>query len=120
MADHQPAESIEYLSPITRLCQNIFGSNLRSREIGKIYIAIGKAMEQLNHSDSALYYYNRALYTVINIDTLNNLSLPHQKDLYAENTIAEALFARAECISKNRVEKRKELENAISCWQLGF
>jgi CHAT domain-containing protein len=94
--------------------------NLRDREIGKTYIAMGKAMEQLDHADSALYYYNQALFTVINVDTLDRFSLPLQQDLYAENTITEALFARAECISKNRVEKRKDLENAVSCWQLAF
>ena len=120
MAVPQPTQTLNTYRQLLDFVKISSAQNLRSREIGKIYIAIGKAMEQLDIYDSALYYYNRALYTVINIDTLNDLSLPHRKDLYAENTIAEALFARAECISKNRVEKRKELENAISCWQLAF
>ncbi len=120
MADHQPAKALNTYRQSLDSAKISSAQNLRSREIGKIYIAMGNAMEQLDIYDSVLYYYNRALYTVINIDTLNDLSLPHQKDLYAENTIAEALFARAECISKHRTENVQELENAVSCWQLAF
>jgi CHAT domain-containing protein len=94
--------------------------NLRDRKIGKIYIAMGKALEQLNFSDSALSFYNKALYTVINIDTLNNFSLPLQKDIYAENTIAEALYARANCIINRKTANTAELENAVRCYQLAF
>jgi CHAT domain-containing protein len=119
-ANNKPTEALSSYRRSLDSAKLISAEGLRDRETGKTFIAMGKAIEQLNYFDSALYYFNRALYTVINIDTLNDLSLPNQKDLYAENTIAEALFARAECISKNKVEKRKYLENAVSCWQLAF
>jgi len=95
-------------------------NNLRSREIGKTYISMGKALEQLQLYDSSLHYYNRALYCVANIDTLNKFSLPLQKDIYAENTIAEALYARANCIINSGVENTTQLENAVSCFKLAF
>lgn len=94
--------------------------NLRSREIGKTFIAMGNAHLQLHSYDSALWFYNRALYTVVNIDTLDKFSLPQQKDLYAENTIAEALYARAGCIIDMGTENIPTLENAVNCYKLAF
>ncbi len=94
--------------------------NLRDREIGKTYIAIGKALEQLHLSDSALTFYNKALYTVVDVDTVNKFSLPQAKDIYAENTIAEALYARANCITNRGMQNIMELQNAVSCYQLAF
>lgn len=99
---------------------NISSQNLRNREIGKTYIAMGRAFAQLRSYDSALWFYNRALYTVVNIDTLDKFSLPQHKDLYAENTIAEALYARADCITAMGTENIPELENAVSCYKLAF
>ena len=94
--------------------------NLRNREIGKISIAIGKALEQLQLYNPAMQYYNKALYTVTNIDTLNKFALPLQKDLYAENTIAEALYAKANCIVTGDSGNIEELQHAASCYKLAF
>ncbi len=95
-------------------------NNLRNREIGKTYISMGKALEQLKQYDSALTYYNKALHCVINIDTLDKFALPEYKDIYAENTIAEALYARANCIINRGMENTAALENAVSCFKLSF
>ncbi|HMU09602.1 MAG TPA: CHAT domain-containing protein [Ferruginibacter sp.] len=99
---------------------NISSQNLRNRETGKTYIAMGRAFVQLRSYDSALWFYNQALYTVVNIDTLDRFSLPKQKELYAENTIAEALYARADCIIATGTENIPELENSVSCYKLAF
>lgn len=120
MLNNKPAEALAAYNRSLDSLKVAAAQNLRSREIGKTYIAIGKALEQLHFSDSALFYYNRALYTVTAVDTLNNFSLPQQKDLYAENTIAEALCARADCIISRGMENTEELENAVSCYQLAF
>ena len=93
--------------------------NLRSREIGKLYISMGKASERLQLTDTALLFYNKALYAVTDADTLNNLWLPQQKDLYAENTIAEALLARASCLTRTS-NQLQQLENAVHCYDLAF
>ena len=99
---------------------SIVSENIRNREVGKLLISMGKALEQLHQYDSALDYYNRALYCVANIDTLDLFSLPKQKEIYAENTIAEALYARANCIINSGVENTTQLENAVSCFKLAF
>ncbi len=95
-------------------------NNIRSREIGKTYISMGKTFEQVHLYDSALHYYNRGLYCVANIDTLDKFSLPLQKYIYAENTIAEALYARANCIINSGMENTAALENAVNCFKLAF
>lgn len=120
MLNKKPAEALVAYNRSLDSLKVASVQNLRSREIGKTYIAIGKALEQLHFTDSALFYYNRALYTVTAIDTLNKFSLPQQKDLYAENTIAEALYARANCIITRGMENIQELENAVSCYRLAF
>jgi CHAT domain-containing protein len=120
MLNKKPAEALVAYNRSLDSLKVASAQNLRSREIGKTYIAIGKALEKLHFSDSALFYYNRALYTVTAVDTLNKFSLPEQKDLYAENTIAEALYARANCIISRGMENILELENAVSCYKLAF
>lgn len=94
--------------------------NLRDRETGKTYIAMGQAFEKLNQYDSALWFFNRALYTVTNTDTLDMFSIPARAELYAENTIAEALEARASCILARQNATNAELENAVRCYQSAF
>lgn len=120
MLNKKPAKALVAYNRSLDSLKVASAQNLRSRGIGKTYIAIGKALEQLHLSDSALFYYNRALYTVTAVDTLNKFSLPLQKDIYAENTIAEALYARASCILTRGMENIQELENAVSCYRLAF
>ena len=97
-----------------------YAQNPRNREVGKLYIAMGKALEKLSFPDSALGYYSRALYTVTDIDTADKFSLLQQKDIYAENTIAEALYARADCIIERGIYNEAELQNVVDCYKLAF
>lgn len=120
MASNNPTQALRSYQRSLDSAKISSAQNLRNREIGKTYIAIGRAFVQLRSYDSALWFYNRALYTVANIDTLDKFSLPKQKDLYAENTIAEALYARADCIIASGTENIPELENAVSCYKLAF
>jgi CHAT domain-containing protein len=119
-ASNNPQKALTAYQQSLDSAKKASAQNLRDREIGKTYIAMGKALEQLHYSDAALTFYNKALYTVINIDTLNKFSLPRQKDIYAENTIAEALFARANCNINRSKENMQELENAVDCYKLAF
>jgi len=120
MANGDPASALKAYRQSVDSTKASSGQNQRNRELGKIYIAMGKALEQLHFSDSALSYYNRALYTVTTVDTLDNLSLPQQKDIYAENTIAEALYARADCIIARGMDNTTELQNAVQSYKLAF
>ncbi|MEP7236657.1 MAG: CHAT domain-containing tetratricopeptide repeat protein [Ferruginibacter sp.] len=120
MVNYKPADALKAYQQSLDSATILSGQNLRSREIGKLYIAMGKALEQLKQYDPALNYYNKALYCVVNIDTLDKFSLPLQKDIYAENTIAEALYAKANCIINSGMESERELENAVSSFKLAF
>jgi CHAT domain-containing protein len=120
LVNHKPAEALKAYQQSFDSANIAFKQSLRNRDIGKLYIAMGNAFEEMQLYDSALQYYNWALYTVTDIDTTNKLSLPLQKDIYAENTIAEALYARAGCIIKSGTENEQQLENAVGCYKLAF
>lgn len=119
LANHKPAEALKAYQQ-SYDSSRVNEQNLRNRETGKLFIAMGNALEELHFYDSAMQLYNLALYNVTDIDTLNKLSLPRQKDIYAENTIAEALYARAACIIKSGTENEQQLENAVGCYKLAF
>jgi len=120
MANNNPQKALISYTQSLDSAKKSSAQDLRNREIGKTYIAIGKALEQLHLSDSAVTFYTKALYTVVDVDTLNKFSLPQAKDIYAENTIAEALYARADCIIGRGMQNIAELQNAVSCYQLAF
>lgn len=119
-ANEKPLQALSVYRQSIDSAKIASGDNIRNRDIGKTFIAMGKALEQMHLYDSALHYYNRALYCVANIDTLNKFALPGQKDIYAENTIAEALYARANCIINSKKENETELENAVNSFKLAF
>lgn len=120
MASNDPQKALAAYQQSLDSAKKSAAQNLRDREIGKIYIAMGKAVEQLHFSDSALIFYSKALYTIINVDTLNKFSLPQPKDIYAEAIITDALYARANCIINRGMQNTAELENAVSCYHLAF
>ncbi len=97
-------------------------NTIRRREVGKKFYGLAECYRQLNNSDSAIHYYHRALYTVANIDTNNIFSLPRKEDLYAENTIMEALDAKAAWMTNyfSPKEKLKHWQCAIDCYDLAF
>ena len=94
------------------------GSN-RVREIGKILLTFCSAGKIREKDISNIH---SSLYTVTNVDTNNIFSLPKAKELYAENTIMEALDAKAEWMTKYFIqkEKRKYWQCAVDCYDLSF
>ncbi len=116
----KPAEALVAYQSSLDAARIASSQNLRNREIGKTYIAMGKVFQLLQKKDSALICYSQALYTVADVDTADNFSLPRQKDIYAENTIAEALYARADCISSLGKGTETELEHVVNCYKLAF
>lgn len=120
MINHDPQNALKAYHTSFDSAKVSSEQQIRNRDFGKLYIAMGKALEQLHLYDSAMQFYNRALYTVTNIDTLNKFSLPLQKDLYAENTIAEALYAKANCIVSGESGNVQKLQHAAGCYKLAF
>lgn len=93
--------------------------NQRTREIGKLLLTfcrpgtIGqKDIRNIQH----------AIYSVTDIDTTNIFAVPQKQQLYAENTIMEALDAKAEWMTRYFTvpEKQKYLKCAVDCYDLSF
>jgi hypothetical protein len=93
----------------------------RVRDIGKRLIALGYL--QLNSNiDSALSYYQQALYTVTAVDSANIFSLPSEAAIYSENTIMEALDGKAAALEKkySQAPDIKYFKAAVSAYLLSF
>ena len=89
----------------------------RHRGFAKIYIQQGKTYQKKGLVDSALRCFSKALYMVCDTDSNNLLALPADSMLYAENTIAEVLDARADCLVKFKKEEDGNREHAIACYE---
>jgi len=67
----------------------------RDRIAGKILLQKGAAYRKLQLPDSAVIAFHQALYTVTRVDSADRNALPAEKDIYAENTIMDALDSLA-------------------------
>lgn len=94
----------------------------RHRVIGKILQQIGQNHLRLGQPDSALWYYHQSLYTVARTDSANVRSLPALKDIYAENTLMDALDGMANAWDAKYKTKADPdfLQQALLCRQLAF
>lgn len=92
----------------------------RSREIGKACIEMGNIFIQLDMQDSALMYFHKALINVIPSLPADVTSLP--SSIYTENTIMEALDAKAGVLQKIYETNKNPglLMQAINCYELAF
>ncbi len=96
--------------------------NLRLREMGKLFVLLGKCFDLSGNTDSAIFYYHKALYTVTDIDSSNIFSIPAKENLYAENTIFEALEVKAGWMVRHAEDsdRTKYLTCAVNCYDLCF
>ncbi len=96
--------------------------NIDGRGIAKIYLELGKSYEASMQYDSALKYYQVALKKVVPVDSSNYLSNPLPTKLYAENTIMEALDAKANVllIKYKQTANTGYLANIIDCYKISF
>jgi CHAT domain-containing protein len=99
-----------------------YDSSFKDREAGKILIARGRISERMGKLQEALSYYHKALSSVTNVDTNRTDQLPAKESLYTENTIMEALDAKAGLLQKlyRQTNDTRTLELAISCYDLSF
>ncbi|HHS95169.1 MAG TPA: CHAT domain-containing protein, partial [Phaeodactylibacter sp.] len=97
---------------------------VRSREIGKLFTALGNLYSETGNMETALKNYQLALYTVLPaIDTSDVNTLPNITSLYPENTILESLEGKANVYQKLAKQHRDEVKNlrlALSNLQLYF
>jgi CHAT domain-containing protein len=96
--------------------------NYRSREVGKLLLMLGDNYLQLARPDSAQWFYHQALYTVTRVDSANSNSLPRQEDIYAENTLMDALDGMANALDAQYARQPDTglVSRAFACRQLAF
>lgn len=92
------------------------------RDIAKIFIELGKSYQANTQYDSALKYYQIALQKVVPVDSVDYFSNPLPTQLYAENTIMEALDAKANVLQQKfkQIADTKYLIAAINCYKISF
>lgn len=96
--------------------------DLKNRESGKLYISIGRSFEQSGKLTEALHSFQKALYCVTNVDSNVVNKLPGIKSVYVENTIMEALDAKAKVLQKLYKTNRdiNLLKQIVNCYALAF
>jgi CHAT domain-containing protein len=94
----------------------------RQRNYAKLLLETANVFDSTRQYDSALYYSQFALSCVTKADSANILNNPRPDELYTENTIMEALDAKARLLYK-KYEQQNDitlLENAVDCYDLAF
>jgi CHAT domain-containing protein len=114
------AQSNRILLPFADSLRN--RSKYRSRDAGKLFLQAGLNYNENNQPDSALWFYHQALYTVSQTDSANVNSLPALKDMYAENTLMDALDGMANAWDeKYKIRPDTNFAKAaLQCRQLAF
>ncbi|MET0394320.1 MAG: CHAT domain-containing protein, partial [Chitinophagaceae bacterium] len=94
----------------------------QNRNAAKIHIELGKSYEAMGPADEALRHYQRALSYVAPVNPADPFSNPAPAQVYAENTIMEALDAKAPALVKKYRSPSdiKYLEAAVNCYDLAF
>ncbi|HRH59337.1 MAG TPA: CHAT domain-containing protein [Chitinophagaceae bacterium] len=93
-----------------------------NRYVGKVFTGMADNFFMLRQYDSALAYYHKALHTVVAVDSANVLSLPLLKNIYAENTIMDALDGKAKTLAAMYQLQHAEslAQTALDCYSLAF
>ncbi len=92
------------------------------RSYAKLLLNMAAVYDSTRQYDSALYYSQFALSCVTKVDSADISSNPKPDELYTENTIMEALDAKARLLYKkyNQQKDIRLLENAVNCYDLAF
>ncbi len=98
------------------------GNSLFSRYAGKVFIGMADNFYLLGQYDSSLYYYHKALRSVVVVDSAKVLSLPAVKDIYSENTIMDALDGKAKALTALYNQRHEQIlaQTIIDCYSLAF
>lgn len=119
LLQHQEAASLDALH--TGMQAALISSDQKlNRDIGKMYIQIGNAYTSLRLPDSAIACYNLAINCIIKTDIKDIFFVPSANVLYAENTIGEALQAKAEWMIENASQHKDSLaflSCAVACYE---
>jgi CHAT domain-containing protein len=103
-------------------CLKKNNGNTHERYYAKLLLQVANVSDSTRQYDSALHYCQYALACVTKVDSVNIFNNPKPDELYTENTIMEALDAKARLLCK-KYEQQKDvrlLENAVDCYDLAF
>ncbi len=93
----------------------------KTRQAAKIYIELGKVKKLEGNFKEALQFYNQALQSILpSFSPVSETENPKTSDLYEENTLFEALTAKADLLLK-RYQSDSNLEwlkASLGCHQL--
>lgn len=110
---HDPAAALASYQKAISLIDIYYGGQ-RKREKAKLAVSAGRMLQQLQQPQKAMEEYNTALSLLIPAYKPNAMDeLPADKDLYAENTLLDALHGKADCL--HAMEKK---EKALQCYLL--
>lgn len=92
------------------------------RFIGKTLLQLGSAYKQNSKPDSAVWFFHQALFTVAQVDSSGIYSFPAEKNIYAENTIMDALDSLAMMWDEQYVQTKQVtfLKKALQARKLAF
>lgn len=96
--------------------------SFHDRSLGKNLLQTGNCFKQLGQTDSATWYFHLALYSVAPVDSANLFSLPEEKNIYAENTMMDALDSLALTWDEQYTKTKNKgyLEKALQARKLAF
>jgi CHAT domain-containing protein len=114
--------AIQFFKQALDTCNKKNGGNNHERNYAKILLRIANVFDTTRQYDMALQYCQQALACVTRVDSANIATNPQEIELYTENTIMEALDAKARLLLKKYESGSDKalLENAVECYRLAF
>lgn len=122
MLENKYPEALVSIRASTQNYQQGDAGKAVSRNLGKAYILFGNLFEKISEPDSALFYYQQALLKVIPSLPSDITAIPEKKAIYQENTIKEALDAKANLLQQlYSTRKNPELlKQAVNNYEMAF
>ncbi|MGB8192612.1 MAG: CHAT domain-containing tetratricopeptide repeat protein [Chitinophagaceae bacterium] len=120
MHQHHPEAEMFYQTAILKKIE--YEGTQRTREIGKAYLSLAEFYKFNNDPQKEILTLQKSLHTVTDVDSIDIFSLPSKQNIYPENTIMEALDAKAHWMMRNSQsnESLKYLTQAVNCFDLAF
>jgi CHAT domain-containing protein len=122
-AENNIDRSFQFLKESAKMEQLQSSGAANPRQFAKRLLALGFRYKELRQYDTASVFYHLALKKILNtVDSSSIFSLPSPSQLYAENTIQEALDAKASAFQQLYLQKPdiKYLSTAVQCYTLSF
>jgi LPXTG-motif cell wall-anchored protein len=114
--------AIQFYQQAIDTCLKKNNGSYKDRSYAKLLLCLANVHDSLKNYDTALSYSQFALACVTPVDSADVAANPTLQDLYTENTILEALDAKAGLLLKKQTARNDTalLQNAVQCFELAF